>query len=126
MSLCSEAHSQSFELTSNENEIKTARELSVTSAEYTILFSHFNPEQLSKIRSFMRLYSNYESDTTINQSSLVTEVLYASSANKEMLLNNIRKTSEHLGLRILLRTANQHIDVRFIKALPKSLPYKQW
>jgi hypothetical protein len=94
--------------------------------EYRLLFNQFTPAQVSQMRSFMRQYSGYQSDNIITQSSISTEINYSSSASKDLLVNNFRRTAQHLGMQVLVRSSAQQINIRFIQLTPKSLPYKQW
>ena len=94
--------------------------------EYQLLFNGFNQSKILQIQSFMRQYSGYLSHSVTIHNSMSTEFTYASSANKELLINNLQKTAAHLGIQVLVRTAEQQINIRFIKLTSKSLPYKQW
>ncbi|MFT4654003.1 MAG: hypothetical protein ACJA0G_000963 [Kangiellaceae bacterium] len=94
--------------------------------EYQLLFNGFKQTQILQLQSFMRQYSGYLSHNTIMQNSMSTELKYTSSANKEILINNLQKTAAHLGMQVLVRSAERQINIRFIKLTSKSLHYKQW
>ncbi|MFT6268387.1 MAG: hypothetical protein ACJAVV_001195 [Alphaproteobacteria bacterium] len=113
--------------TANEGKIKTKQnEVNNAVVEYQLLFNQFAQTQILQLQSFMRQYSGYQSDNTIMQNSMSTELKYTTTASKEQLINNLQKTASHLGMQVLVRTAERQINIRFIKLTSKSLPYKQW
>lgn len=93
---------------------------------YQLLFSQFTPVQISQLQSFMRHYSGYKSQALILQNSSSTKLTYISTAHIDLLMNNLQKTTQHLGIEVLIRSAGENINIRFIQLSAKSLPYKQW
>jgi hypothetical protein len=94
--------------------------------EYVLTFTEFSAPQISQWQTFIRHYSGYNSVVIDTQNTQTIRVRYSTTADKDMLINNVKKTAEYLGLDILIRTQGTRIDVRFIQSLPKSLPYKEW
>lgn len=97
-----------------------------SATEYVLSFSQFTPAQVAQMQSFMRLYSQYVSMQVIKQNSVDTQMLYVYGASKALLINNLQKTSDHLGFEVLLRNVDNKIDIKFIQLQAKSLPYKEW
>jgi hypothetical protein len=114
---------QNIQSSKQLSELKTSESRAL---EYNVSFSQFTPSQVSQIQKFMRAYSGFEAEKVLSQNATNMNMLYVSSAGKEMLSNNIQKTAQHLGFQILLRTANQNIDIRFVKLNTNNLPYKEW
>lgn len=94
--------------------------------EYVLTFAEFTPTAISEWQTFIRHYSGYKVHSINLQNAQVMRLRYSTTAGKELLINNIQKTADYLGLVILIRSEENLIDVRFIQSLPKSLPYKEW
>jgi hypothetical protein len=94
--------------------------------QYTITLSQFSASQLLQFQKFLRTYSAYQSDSIVAQNSISTQMSYYYGDSKALLLSNISKTAEHLGLQVLLRSAINDIDIRLVNVNAKSIPYKQW
>lgn len=104
----------------------TASESVANSVRYSIRFSQFTPSQISQIQTFMRQYSGYQQQSLVAQSADTTDIEYTSTAQLNILLNNIQKTNEYLGFTVLTRSADAKIEVKFIRLTAQSLLYKEW
>ena len=94
--------------------------------EFTITFDQITPTQHAQIRGFYTQYSAYKKHSITTQNADSTIITYQSGAPIALLLNNFSKTAEHLGMEVLIRSANANISIRLIQQKPKQLPYKEW
>ncbi len=95
-------------------------------SEYNIEFAQFTPEQVAQFHAFYVHYSGYQSHHLASQNLSNTKILYSTLASKALLLNNLQKTAEYLGLEVLVRSAELKISLQLMGVTPRNLPYKEW
>ena len=107
---------------------KTTSDIAVPVAliEYEVIFEQISPKQHAEIRAFYTQYSGYSQHAIVSQNTETTVVTYKSEASIDLLVNNFSKTTEYLGMHVLVRGVNNTISIRLVQLDSKSLPYKEW
>ncbi len=92
----------------------------------TVEFEKFTPQEVAKFAAYYRQYKGYESAQVLNQTSSLTSLLYTSFSSKELILNNLQKTANINGFKVLMRSVDDRIHIRLLSKTQNSLDFKEW
>lgn len=94
--------------------------------EFQLQFDYFSPAQVMQFYRFYTQYSGYIKHELVAQGISQTKLVYVSTADKTMVLNNLQKTCDFLGFDVFIRSNEQTIVMQLLSVDARQVPYQEW